>query len=226
MLTELYIEALLVDEEADGWERNPENKRDRFLVTESLGAYGRELDRESAGPRDALWLVVLTGQRQQSVLSMRRDQLFLEDQLWRVPASATKTNEVYRVPLSKWAVKIIKDRLAAIAPGEVWLFPKRRGDAGPAGLTYLAKPHKRTCERAGITDYRAHDHRHTFATHADAAGVPRLIWDGILGHADTSMAQLYSGFDFSTQRLDCMEKWAERIAAAMAKNVVQLERPA
>ena len=54
--------------------------------------------------------------------------------------------------------------------------------------------------------------------------IPRLIWDGILGHVRSDMAELYSGFDFAEQRLDCMEKWADRIAAALGDNVVSLER--
>ena len=66
--------------------------------------------------------------------------------------------------------------------------------------------------------------RHSFATHADAMGVPRLIWDGILGHVQNGMADLYSGHDFAEKRLDCMERWAVRIKAAAAGNVVSIER--
>ncbi len=55
-------------------------------------------------------------------------------------------------------------------------------------------------------------------------GVSRLIWDGIMGHSANGMADLYSGYDFAEQRLDCMEKWADRIAAALGDNVVSLDR--
>ena len=50
-------------------------------------------------------------------------------------------------------------------------------------------------------------------------GVSRLIWDPIMGHSQNGMADLYSGHDFAEQRLDCMEKWANRIAAAAATPV-------
>ena len=50
-----------------------------------------------------------------------------------------------------------------------------------------------------------------------------MIWDGVLGHVQASMADLYSGHDFADQRLDCMEKWAQRIAVAAGDNVVSMD---
>ena len=84
--------------------------------------------------------------------------------------------------------------------------------------------HRSTCARAKIDNYRAHDHRHTFATHCEQMGISRLIWDPIMGHSQNGMADLYSGHDFAEQRLDCMERWADRIAATLADNVVSLDR--
>jgi hypothetical protein len=55
-------------------------------------------------------------------------------------------------------------------------------------------------------------------------GIPRLIWDGILGHVQNGMADLYSGHDFAEKRLECMERWAARIAVAAGENVVHWER--
>ena len=48
----------------------------------------------------------------------------------------------------------------------------------------------------------------------------------IMGHSQGSMADLYSGHDFAEQRLDCMEKWADRIAATLADNVVPIKQDA
>ena len=45
-----------------------------------------------------------------------------------------------------------------------------------------------------------------------------------MGHSQGSMADLYSGHDFAEQRLDCMEKWANRIAATLSDNVVTLKQ--
>ncbi len=104
-----------------------------------------------------------------------------------------------------------------------WLFPGQGGEK-QAEPTLTRNAHRSTCKRAKIENYKAHDHRHTFATHCEQMGVSRLIWDGIMGHSANGMADLYSGFDFAEQRLDAMEKWANRIASALGDNVVSLDR--
>ena len=221
-----------------GKHRNPEPGRDRWLTTTEIGAYWNALDHESPAPAAALRLCLLTGQRQANVLGLRLDQLALEDRLWIIPARTTKTARAYKVPLSTAAVGLIEARITEVEEAEqhrakrehrepepvTWLFPKRFNGNGPAGLHYVGKPHRSACKRAGIADYRPHDHRHTFATHMEQMGVSRLIWDGIMGHAANGMADLYSGFDFADQRLECMQRWADRIAAAMGGNVVQLKK--
>ena len=219
-----------------GKHRNPEQGRDRWLTGEEIGAYWMALDEELPGPASALRLCVMTAQRQQNVLGMRLDQLALDDRLWIVPARTTKTGKPYKVPLSVAAVGIIEARVDELEEAErrrakresrepepvTWLFPKLRGD-GPVGRTSAGMAHGSACKRAGIADYTPHDHRHTFATHCEQMGVPRLIWDGIMGHGQNGMADLYSGHDFADQRLECMEKWANRIAVAAGDNVVSLD---
>ena len=210
-----------------GKHRNPEAGRDRWLSLDEIRDYWTALDGNRAGAV-ALRLCLLTGQRQQNVLGMRRDQLALDDRLWIIPASATKTSRAYKVPLSTAAVTVIEARIAELErePRPVtWLFPGKGGEK-PADSSLTGKAHRAACRRAEIEGYKAHDHRHTFATHCEQMGISRLIWDGIMGHVGASMADLYSGHDFAEQRLDCMERWADRIAATLADNVVTLKRDA
>ena len=221
-----------------GKHRNPEQGRDRWLTREEIGAYWTALEEELPAPAAALRLCLLTAQRQQNVLGMKVDQLALEDHLWIIPARTTKTSRPYKVPLSAAAVGIIEARIAEVekdeqrrakrehrSPGPVtWLFPRLSGGAETVSRHYLGKHHRAACERAGIADYTTHDHRHTFATHCEQMGISRLIWDGIMGHAQNGMADLYSGHDFAEQRLACMTKWGDRIAATLADNVVPIQQ--
>ncbi|MCH8187438.1 MAG: tyrosine-type recombinase/integrase [Proteobacteria bacterium] len=221
-----------------GKHRNPEQARDRWLTLDEIRAYWQALDEELPGPAAGLRLCLLTGQRRQNVLGMRLEQLALEDRLWIVPARTTKTKKPYKVPLSTAVVAIIQARILEVEEAEqmcakrehrepqpvTWLFPNKRTGEGPASRTFTGRAHRLACKRAGIADYTPHDHRHTFATHCEQMGISRLIWDGIMGHSANGMADLYSGYDFAEQRLDCMERWADRIAAAMGDNVVSLDR--
>ncbi len=209
-----------------GKHRNPEQGRDRWLSLDEIRDYWRALDEEPTAAASALRLCLLTGQRQQNVLGMSVDQLALDDRLWIIPASTTKTARTYKVPLSAPAASIIEARIAELegAGPVTWLFPRRIGGDGPAGLDFTGLTHRAACKRASIADYVPHDHRHTFATHMEQMGVSRLIWDGIMGHSANGMADLYSGHDFAEQRLDCMERWANRIAATLADNVVPIKQ--
>jgi integrase len=202
-----------------GKHRNPEHGRERWLSLDEIARYWRALDEEPAGPAAALRLCLLTGARQGNVLGMRVDQISLADRMWIVPAASTKTARTYKIPLSRMACMIIEERLAAV-PGP-WLFPKR-GGGGPACRPHINTASHVACRRAGIADYRLHDHRHTFATHCEKMGISRIVWDGILGHIGTGMADLYSGHDFAEQRLSCMERWADRIAMTLSDNVTVL----
>jgi integrase len=204
-------------------DRSAEHKGERWLTSEELGAYWNALDHEKDIAAAALRLCLLTAQRQGNVVGMRRDQLALGDRLWLVPASTTKTGRIYKVPLSEAAAAVIESRLAAIPDGEPYLFPLRRGGE-PVGVTTTSQAHRRVCKRAGIEGYPCHAHRRTFGHHCDMMKIPRLVWDGILGHIGASMAELYSGFDFAEQRLDCANRWADRIAAAVSDNVVPIRK--
>ncbi len=205
---------------AEKIERHPERSRERYLSEAELGAYWKALDQEPNQKKaDALQLCLLTAQRQANVLGMHESKLLLNDGVWLVPASTTKTDRRYKVPLSKAALGIIENLLKETKGG--WLFPNRTGD-GPINpdSPWHKRAHQDACRRAKIEGYNLHDHRHSFATHADSMGIPRLIWDGILGHVQNGMADLYSGHDFAEKRLACMERWAARIAAAAADNVM------
>jgi integrase len=48
------------------------------------------------------------------------------------------------------------------------------------------------CRRAGITDLRFHDLRHTFGTRAADAGVPLNAIRDVMGHKSTTMAERYA----------------------------------
>jgi len=216
--------------------RNPEQGRERWLSLDEIQRYWTALEEIPAGPADALRLCLLTAARQGNVLGMRLDQLALDDHLWICPANTTKTNQTYRVPLSDMAVEIIKGRITTLEEASrvrakqqgceagpvTWIFPARGRD-GPATLPFAGNRHRVVCKRVKIENYTPHDHRHTFATHCEQMGISRLIWDGIMGHSSNGMADLYSGHDFAQERLACMNRWADRIAATVADNVVNLD---
>ena len=185
-----------------GKHRNRETRRDRWLDLPELGSYWNALDAEDPNAAAALRLCLLTGQRQGNVLGMRVGQI--RDDLWIIPASETKTNREYRVPLSGAALDIIKSLDASD-----WMFK-----GGPRDL--IGTVHAAVCKRLGIEGYTVRDARHTFAENMDRLGVPRHIWSGIMGHKQGGIGDVYSGYGHDDERRDAVEKWADKIMQIVA----------
>ena len=77
---------------------------------------------------------------------MKLDQLALDDRLWIIPASTTKTSKPYKVPLSTAAVAVIEARIAELEGGApvTWLFPGKGGEK-PADSSLTGKAHRAAC---------------------------------------------------------------------------------
>ena len=78
------------------------------------------------------------------------------------------------------------------------------------------------CERAGISNFTPHDCRHTFSTHAAAMGVSEADRAIVLGHGSRTMTGVYTHHDGLPEKRRALNKWADRISAAIADNVVEL----
>ena len=63
---------------------------------------------------------------------------------------------------------------------------------GNTKLNRVTKPFKKALKKAGISDFRFHDLRHTFASHFVMNGGDLLSLMEILGHSDLRMIQRYS----------------------------------
>ena len=219
-----------IEEETYGVEHNPaerierqeEKSRGRWLTVEEISAYWRALDDEPPRAAAALRLLLLTAQRQQNVLAMRGDQIEWNDNVWTCPASETKTEETYVIPLAPMVLETLGELKADANSG--WIFEKR-GEEAPADRTFIAKPHRRACIRAGIENYTIHDHRHSFATHAARMGISEFIRGRVLHHSigKTTTAK-YTHHDFFEEKRDALCKWADRVNGAISEKVVQLRK--
>jgi integrase len=89
------------DNPVKGLERDPEEKRNRYLAGDEL----RRLTDALAGhpnqaAANAVQLLLLTGARRGEVLGATWDQFDLEEGVWTKAASFTKQKKLHRVPLS------------------------------------------------------------------------------------------------------------------------------
>jgi integrase len=101
------------DNPARGIEREPEERRERFLTPAEIG---RLADALAAHPEklsaNALRLLLLTGARKGEMLSARWSEFDLAAGVWTKPSAHTKTKKEHRVPLSAPAVALLTEMRA------------------------------------------------------------------------------------------------------------------
>lgn len=187
------------DNPAKGIERFAEQRRERWLQADELGALSEAInaypDRRIA---DALRLLILTGSRRGEVLKAAWDQFDLERGVWTKPSHHTKQKKTEYVPLSgpaRLLVSEMRGRTIQALGDEAklkdfpYLFP---GDKEGKPLQELHGAWKKICAAAGLEGVRVHDLRHTYASHLVSGGHSLPLVGRLLGHTQASTTQRYA----------------------------------
>jgi integrase len=161
----------------------PEQARSRRLGQEELGRLGAVLkDAEAKGREDVtvlacLRLLLLTGGRVSEVLVLKWDRIDWDAGAARFedPAGRQRSR---RVPLGKAALSVLSD-LPYVSD---YVLPAVTDMEQPLSVSTLEHAWRRLRDRAGLSDVRLHDLRHTFAGVAAEEGFgPSLTWT-LLGY--------------------------------------------
>lgn len=183
-----------------------EHDRERFLEQDELPRFFEALDAEpSEKVRDALKLLLWTGQRRMNVLSMRWAEIHLERGIWLIPH--TKSGRPHRVPLVAAALEILNRR--AKNKSSEYVFPGRHGRGH---LRDVMRQWRELLKRAGITNLRPHDLRRSLASWQTMTGAGETIVGRTLGHSDPAATAIYARVDLQTVR-ESMESATAKILA-------------
>lgn len=140
--------------------------------------------------RDACTYAVNTGCREQEICQLRWDWEIVPlgfggRSVFELPGRLTKNHRSRFVFLNREAQEVI-ERQRGKHPERVFTFKGRP-------LNSLGNSSwKRLKEKAGLSDVRFHDLRHTFATRLRSAGVSEEARGELLGHVSKSVTQDYS----------------------------------
>jgi integrase len=191
VLTKMFALAIKwrwrTDNPCKGIERNPENKRTRYLSTDEivrLNAALADLDDRQAAK--ALTLLLLTGARSMEVLAAKWADFDLSTGVWVKPGSTTKQKTEHRVPLSGPA-RLLLAEMSKNVSGE-YVFPGRY----TGHRATVRGAWDEVCEAAGLRGVRVHDLRHSYASVLASAGVPLYTIGGLLGHNQPSTTARYA----------------------------------
>jgi integrase/recombinase XerD len=157
--------------------------RARFLTTAELDQL---LTATADHIRPAIVLALETGLRKEELFSLTVSGIDLTRREIRL--DHTKSGIPRRVPLSDNAITTIKVLLAQPQrPSTPYLFAKADGSR----FVDMKNGFVAACKRAGLTDFRWHDLRHTFASWFVQDGGDLYHLSRILGHATVQMTTRY-----------------------------------
>ncbi len=196
----------------------PEEKRDRFIKPEELPLVLRAI-MEEEDPRFRAYFVLnfLSGARKSELLTLKWEDLDLQQAIWRKPR--TKAGRAHLLPLPSPIIKILQS--FPHSGDNPYVFA---GTGKEGHLVNVSKAWKRIREKAGIQDVRIHDIRRTLGSWMAGAGESLPLIGAALDHSNTSTTAIYARLHQDRLR-KALEDNAARMLALMedGKGVIELE---
>jgi len=198
------------DNPAKGVERNPEIKRERYLMADELARLTKALaSHEDQQAANIIRLLLLTGARSGEVRSATWDQFDLKNGIWTKPGGTTKQKTLHRIPLSAPARQLLAGLRAASKPKSEaeYVFPGRLGSY----RQNIKDAWVEISKTAKINGVRMHDLRHTFASLLASAGLSLPVIGALLGHTQPQTTHRYAHL-----LDDPLRRATERVGALVA----------
>lgn len=197
-----------------GVKKYPEKKRERFLSPAELSRVGEVLGEmetervEMPAAITAVRLLMLTGCRLNEIMQLKWEYVDFRLGLLRLPDSKTGAKDV---PVGDAVLDILRD--VPRLEDNPWVLT---GKLERGRLTDLQPFWQRVRQRAGLSDARIHDLRHTFASVAATNGMSLLVIGKILGHKSEQTTKRYAHLARGTLR-----EAAGDVAAYIARSMSQ-----
>jgi integrase len=208
------------DNPAKGIERNPEEKRHRYLAGDELGRLTAALaEHEDQQAANIIRLLLLTGARRGEVQAAKWEQLDLTAGVWVKPGSTTKQKTLHRVPLSGPARQLLADLRVKAAKDAQYVFPGRGGEGH---RIEIKGDWAAICKAANISAARMHDLRHTYASVLASAGLSLPVIGALLGHSQPATTARYSHLFDDPLRV-ATERAADLITGKPSAEIVLLK---
>ena len=164
----------------------PDVCRERFLTAKETHRLLEAIDTdENLTAAQSIKLLLLTGARRNEITHAKWEYIDWQKKTLLVPCS--KSGRPRLIQLNSAALEVL--RLLPREPGGAFLFPSPVTGRPSASLHF---PWTRIRKRAGLTGFRLHDLRHSFASFLVNKGVSIYVVQGLLGHANVRATQRYA----------------------------------
>jgi integrase len=164
----------------------PDVCRERFLTAEETHRLLKALDTdENQTAAQSIKLLLLTGARRNEITQAKWEHIDWQKKTLLVPCS--KSGRPRLIQLNSAALDLL--RSLSREQGNAFIFPSPVTGRPSASLHF---PWTRIRKRAGLTAFRLHDLRHSFASFLVNKGVSIYVVQGLLGHANVRATQRYA----------------------------------
>lgn len=156
---------------------------------------------------DVALLLLATGARLNEVLSATWGQVDLQNRVWKIPASVSKSKRIRSVPLTDAALDVLR----TLPRNDSYLFVSTKTKSK---IGHVHKVWERLRCAAGLPDLRIHDLRHSFASLLVNNGHSLYAVQQLLGHSSHSVTERYAHMS-SQSLMDAANSASIAIKAAM-----------
>jgi integrase len=225
-------EGLVTDNPVRGLRRrHAAQTRERVLTDDELQRFWQVTAYIAPAYKDALRLVLLTGQRPGEVIGIRAEEVDIAKAVWRIPAARVKNKRDHVLPLTGEALRILSQLVNAETSGPLLRTPRGH----EATNVSLAKAFSGLRAQGLFPDAKTtpHDLRRTAATLMGRLDIDQMTIARVLNHASTTKATVTgSTYDRHTyepqmrRALEALDAEVRRIVEGRAEpeSVVPIKR--
>ena len=193
--------------------------RPAIVDEQQLGALMQSIDEYDGWPtlRAALQLIALTMTRPGELRGMKRNEISFDKAIWQIPAERMKMRRPHEVPLSKQALKSIKDIWSLSENGELVL-PSIRSITRPLSENAMNS----ALRRMGYAqnEMTAHGFRSSASTVLNERGFNPDVIEAALAHVDgDEIRRAYNRAKYLNERTKLMQDWADLLDEFTKKSV-------
>ncbi len=173
------------------------DERTRYLKPDEYRGVIKALQMAPVWARPMIIVTLNTGLRLSNVVHLRWSQVDLASRLILIQGSEMKNGEDLGLPLTDEAYNILREQNRVRYLNSDFVFHDNGRAIYPVKLQ---RAFRQVCKDAGLTDFRFHDLRHTFASYLRQRGVDLHTIAKLLSHRDDRMAQRYAHLNVDNLR--------------------------
>ncbi|MBA6250980.1 site-specific integrase [Colwellia sp. MB3u-55] len=185
---------------------------DRYPELHELKIILNGIDKSGCYPstRNTIKVAMLTAARCQEVRHMEVNDLDLENNIWYISESKSKTGEAFKRPLVGKVLEIIKWQIETFGHLTSFVFPSGSYKQAISSQT-VNKLCRGIRDKENMRVWTLHDFRRSLSTILSSKGTQLHVTESMLGHKLGGILSIYNKYDWLEDQKIAYEKWENMI---------------